>query len=246
MRTAPVGFVAAAVLAAVAPAASADVGPTGHGPRIDITATLPAEEDEVVVSATGSGPTAAYLITAASGISQVAGTCAQLDPTTASCPAAGITNIGVFPGNGDDIVRTALANATGSGFALRTITVIGERGSDVLDMAGVPATLRRTEVHGSAGRDRLLGGPERDVLLGERNFDLIKGRGGRDSLRGGIGIDVLRGGPDDDALFGEQGGDFLGGGGGFDQLNGGIGFDRALGKVTARERRRATSVERFP
>ena len=73
---------------------------------------------------------------------------------------------------------------------------------------------------GTAGDDRLIGGP---------GDDEINGGGGRDDLYGGAGDDTLNGGAGSDDLYGGSGADTLNGGDGLDDLNGGSGADTLNG-----------------
>lgn len=84
-------------------------------------------------------------------------------------------------------------------------------------------------VHGSDGRDLMLGLLGDDVLFGGEGNDYLFGLHGNDTLIGGNGDDILSGGNDDDVLSGGNGDDFLYGGSGDDILSGGSGYDHLFG-----------------
>ncbi|MDH4609349.1 hypothetical protein E8F12_12435 [Pseudomonas sp. BN102] len=86
-----------------------------------------------------------------------------------------------------------------------------------------------SEVRGSSGNDRLIGGDTHDVLKGFSGNDNLDGLAGDDRLHGGDGDDTLLGGVGQDYLDGGLGNDTLDGGLGNDTLNGGTGNDRLYG-----------------
>lgn len=71
---------------------------------------------------------------------------------------------------------------------------------------------------GTAGSDRMDGGPAADRLRGRGGNDVLRGFGGNDVLNGGSGNDRVLGGVGSDRLFGSRGRDRLWGGGGPDVL----------------------------
>ncbi|MDP9068014.1 MAG: hypothetical protein M3N53_06675 [Actinomycetota bacterium] len=77
--------------------------------------------------------------------------------------------------------------------------------------AGLPATMV-----GTAGPDRLDGGPGDDVIVALGGGDVITGKGGRDVICGGKGPDEIRGGLGGDTISGQDGHDVLDGGAGTD------------------------------
>jgi len=105
---------------------------------------------------------------------------------------------------------------------------------------GTPAPTPETGLvlTGTAGPDRLEGGPGDDLIRGFAGHDTLLGGAGSDTLLGGAGDDVLRGGagpdrleggPGNDTLFGGPGHDMLEGGAGDDVLDGGAGHDLLRG-----------------
>jgi Tol biopolymer transport system component len=136
-------------------------------------------------------------------------------------------------------------------------------GGPVLKCFGKTAT-----IVGTAGPNRILGGPRRDVIVSLGGNDTILGAGGsdlictgtgRDRVLGGRGNDRISGGSAGDRLAGESGrdgvsgnsgNDSLSGGSGRDTLNGGTGRDRLNGGASrdvcrgGRNRDSATRCER--
>lgn len=105
-----------------------------------------------------------------------------------------------------------------------------------------PALARQTEIKGTDGPDKIVGGPGfetihglggDDDLDGGPGDDFLFGGPGNDSLDAGAGVDHLRGGPGDDTLIGSAGEDDLDGGPGNDRLIGGGGPDWLTGGAGA-------------
>jgi RTX calcium-binding nonapeptide repeat (4 copies) len=82
---------------------------------------------------------------------------------------------------------------------------------------------------GSAGHNRIVGGPESNTTLGLGGNDVILGQAGNDRLFGGAGNDRLSGGTGNDLLSGGTGNDVLRGGPGNDTMQGGPGNDTLIG-----------------
>lgn len=117
--------------------------------------------------------------------------------------------------------------------------IFGTGGPDV--MVG---DLRRNELHGESGDDRLFGRANGDCLYGGRGNDFLQGghgadalfgRSGDDKISGGdqedfvigaAGRDRILGGSDDDRLYGSGGADYIRGGAGYDTISAGPGNDR--------------------
>ncbi|HEX8912790.1 MAG TPA: beta-propeller domain-containing protein, partial [Humisphaera sp.] len=140
-------------------------------------------------------------------IAPAAGDAASLSVTVngaieGTVPLAGLTNIEVDAGKGNDRVTVDLG-AGGAGVAVRVL--------------------------GGKGNDKLYGGAEADTFLGGSGNDRIDGGAGNDSLDGGSGNDRVTGGDGDDALQGGSGNDVLDGGAGADAIDGGRGNDRIAG-----------------
>ena len=102
----------------------------------------------------------------------------------------------------------------------------------------IPSRTAFNLAFGEGGRDRAAGGGVRDILSGGREDDVLNGGGGRDSIlgnagsdriSGGAGADILSGNADGDLLIGAAGADILGGGTGNDRLRGGAGPDQLFG-----------------
>jgi len=112
---------------------------------------------------------------------------------------------------------------------IRTATIVGTEGSDVLvGTAGVDVIVALggdDVLRGLGGNDILCGGQGRDWLDGGRGGDWLSGGSGSDQLSGGRGGDWLSGGHGDDRLSGGLGGDWLSGDQDSDQLSGGPGRD---------------------
>jgi len=98
--------------------------------------------------------------------------------------------------------------------------------------------IRTATIVGTKGSDVLVGTPSADIIVGRGGDDLLRGRGGEDILCGGLGNDQLRGGrgadwldggPGHDWLYGQRGGDWLNGGSQSDRLAGGPGIDWLAG-----------------
>ena len=88
-------------------------------------------------------------------------------------------------------------------------------------------------IKGKGGSDSLAGLGGDDTIKGGDGSDILKGNGGNDTLKGGNGPDVLKGGDGDDTLSGGKGTDILKGGKGNDGLDGGLGNDTLTGGKNA-------------
>ena len=89
------------------------------------------------------------------------------DPRFAQCPAAGVTGIAAFLGDGADLGGGAMGGTTPT-------LLDGEEDNDSLT--------------GAWGDDLVLGGPGDDILLGEPGNDILDGGPGADDLRGENGL----------------------------------------------------------
>jgi Ca2+-binding RTX toxin-like protein len=185
-----------------------------------------------------NGTSGTSRITVTSDGSCTVTTTRRTNPTTVTCPSAGVTTIEIRLGPQDDRVTVN------------------------------PAVSVATRLFGEAGNDSLSGGGGDDLLDGGIGSDTLAGQGGRDSadysartapvslslngnaddgeagegdnvandveiLTGGAGDDQLAGNDADNALLGNAGNDMLGGGSGNDQLDGGAGDDRLAGGAGA-------------
>ncbi len=151
---------------------------------------------------------------------------------TVRCPAAGITNLTVDLGDGDDeaninapTISTLLLGRggddriTGGGGA---DVMVGGIGSDTLNGGAGDDMLTAEDVQNAstASANVLDGGPGADLLYGAAGADDLRGgdgddrelRGfaGNDVVDGGSGADTLSGGDDNDMLRGGEGNDVLG------------------------------------
>jgi Ca2+-binding RTX toxin-like protein len=185
------------------------------------------------------------------------------DTRFAACPAATVTAIGAFLGDGAD---------SSGGMNPTPMFIDGEAGGDTLS--------------GGVGDDLLLGGDGNDVMLGEPGNDVLDGGPGADDIRGNTGlpddfgfdmadygdriapvtvtldgrrndgeageqdllaldIDDVNGGSANDTisgdefanfLFGNDGDDVLDGGAGIDTLDGGNGNDTIMARDGAADR----------
>ena len=123
-----------------------------------------------------------------------AGACREIDPNTASCPAADVDGIRSFLRNGDDVV-----DASASGLALRADGV----GGDDLLIGGDPvagALVRQNSFVGGDGDDELLGGPQIDIMSAGAGNDILRGNKGNDLLNAGPESDLVDGGEDRDSI----------------------------------------------
>ena len=93
----------------------------------------------------------------------------------------------------------------------------------------IPSRTAFNLAFGEGGRDRAAGGGVRDILSGGREDDVLNGGGGRDSILGNADGDLLIGAAGADILGGGTGNDRLRGGAGPDQLFGGAGKDKLSG-----------------
>jgi hypothetical protein len=119
-------------------------------------------------------------------------------PAHASCPAAGLTSLGVDARDANDSVSIDDA-------ALPAL-VVGGSGDDRLA--------------GGTGPDRIDGSEGADLLMGRSGNDALAGGAGADDLRGGPGDDTVLGGPGDDSMATDPGADsFDGGPGLFDVVS---------------------------
>jgi len=82
-------------------------------------------------------------------------------------------------------------------------------------------------VRGRGGDDTLFGGEGNDLLTGGAEDDIVDGGVGDDRLGGDSGNDIVIGGAGDDELDGDNDTDLLNGGVGNDMLDGGEGIDTA-------------------
>jgi dienelactone hydrolase len=114
-------------------------------------------------------------------------------------------------------------------FRVRAVDRAGNRDSSParrsFTVVAGPARKCSQTTRGTAGADRLIGGPGSQRILGLGGDDRIDGRAGKDCLRGGAGDDRLRAGAGRDKLAGGRGDDRLIGGPGRDRLSGGPGDD---------------------
>ncbi len=185
------GIAVVLVMAAVAPAASAE--PSELTLPADTYFELSADSiDRAPHKITVAYDRAAqrFTLTDTAGIEfkfDPAGTaCARVDANTATCagqPAtSGISDaIVVEGGAGPDRI-----DVTSAGPASQFSIIDGDRGNDTLFAPGAG------DVRGGDGDDRLFGSPKEDRLHAEGGDDLIVGGKGADKMNGGPGIDLIR------------------------------------------------------
>jgi Ca2+-binding RTX toxin-like protein len=152
------GLLGAAMVLAIAPSAMASSVTVSGGSRVNVTSSGN-ERNQIQISFDPGAHL--YTIADAAGIT-AHGTCTQVNPTTATCPGAGIGGITVSSSGGGDVVAL-----------------------DTSDPASVEATL-----NGGSGDDTLIGGPADDALDGSSGRDTLDGGPGADEMRGGSGADV--------------------------------------------------------
>ena len=117
-----------------------------------------------------------------------------------------VENIVLQPGDGDDTVL--IKDLTGVK-SLRTVTVEGGQGNDVIDASEQANARIRLRLDGGEGDDTITGGAGRDVIRGGDGNDTLDGGDGRDQVRGDAGDDTIDGGDDNqqDRLIGGAGAD---------------------------------------
>lgn len=226
---ASIGAVAAMAVAA-APAAEGSAVTISSGSRVNVTSSGNERNDFVVALETATNT---YRVLDPVGI-DANGLCTQLDPDTASCPAAGIGSITVNAGGGAD---TAFLSSS------------------------IPASVEST-LDGGSGNDRIAAAGAADVLDGDSGDDVLDGGGGADEIRGGSNTDTvvyaarltaltvtIGSGDDNDGneldqtglrrdtvrgdvegLIGGSGPDLIFGDGSGEFLSGGLGDDRIYGQ----------------
>ena len=140
-----------------------------------------------------------YNVTDVVGFTPGAG-CQVTGARSVQCSAAGISEIRISAGDGNDRVR--LNTSTFS-------RVLGGTGDDVLSSVHIVSQAR---LSGNDGNDQIFGS----------DFDSLFGQNGNDLLSNGR---LLTGGDGDDTMFGFGGNDTMNGNAGFDRLDGGEGFD---------------------
>ena len=153
-------------------------------------------------------------------------------PTTGL--AAGIENVIVNTGSGDDTVTVGNLNQVG----VLALFVNGEDGNDTITAVGADIGGVRFRIDGGAGDDTLTGSDGADTILGGPGLDVISGNNGNDTLMGGDDADMISGGNGNDVIdgnagndtaFGESGDDFVSGSFGNDMLTGDDGNDTLNG-----------------
>jgi Ca2+-binding RTX toxin-like protein len=223
----------------LAPAAAAS---TADNTATAINVNAQGGEVNRVLVSYASGPDE-YTVTDTAGIT-AQGTCAQVNPTTVTCPGAGIVTLSVNAGNGNDVVELDAGTIPTS--------VKG-------DLDGGQKDDRLTAANGA---DLLDGGPGDDTMNGNDGADGFKGGGGTDTVvypsarttgvavtigagtaNDGNALDLTGAKRDDvdrnvegvvgtlgaDALTGDRSAETLNGGEGNDTLTGGNGNDMLLG-----------------
>lgn len=238
-----IGTLAAALAAGLmlAPEAFASGATVVGGNRI-VVAGQGAENNRVqVIRDSGSGN---YTIIDAAGVTGI-GTCANVNPTTVTCPGAGIRSIRVDAGNGNDLVAlhvpTIPTNVRGN--------LNGGNGNDVLLGANADDDLdggRSSDfLDGGGGADDLSGGRGRDTVtyanrttpvgvtigsgIGDDGNELDQSGARRDTVR--ASIEQVAGGAAGDTIIGDASRELLNGGPGDDLLIGGRGRDALFGKL---------------
>lgn len=143
------------------------LAPAAVGSTADNTATainVDAQGGEVnrIEVTYASGPNE-YTVTDTVGIT-AQGTCAQVNPTTVTCPGAGIVALSVDTGNGNDVVK--------------------------LDAATIPTSVKG-DLNGGQKNDRLISANGADLLAGGGGDDTLNGNNGADEFKGGGGTDTV-------------------------------------------------------
>jgi len=186
--------------------------------------TLSTSGDQIVLTQRGQTP----LVSMVGNCTGPTGS----DPKVVSCSAAGVVQIVLTLGDGDDVlVNTSSWAMQASGEGGQDI-MQGGGGNDQLEGGAGP-----DNVDGGSGNDLLYGatlqnpgaGVDSDQLAGGSGDDRILGSGGGDRIDGGPGADSLEGAGGADMLQGADGADSLIGGDGDDMEDGGLGDDALVG-----------------
>jgi Ca2+-binding RTX toxin-like protein len=157
---------------------------TSSGSQIQYNAAA-AETNNLTISRSGAN----YVFADAGAPITPTAPCAAVTANTATCPAAGISEIVSF------------------------LNDLGDRGAVDASVSGV-----RLQISGGAGDDTLTGGENNeDALFGEAGQDTLSGRGGSDRIGGGDGNDTIDGGAGDEFFDGDAGNDVINGGPGSDR-----------------------------
>jgi len=146
------------VLLFASPAAGSTADNTATAINVDAQG---GEVNRILVSY-ASGPDQ-YTVTDSAGIT-AQGTCAQVNPTTVTCPGAGIVSLSVDTGNGNDVVE--------------------------LDQDTIPTSVKG-DLNGGQRNDRLTGANGADTLDGSSGDDTMNGNDGADEFKGGGGTDAV-------------------------------------------------------
>lgn len=123
-----------------------------------------------------------------------------------SAPAAQLSFVVVYGGNGDDFIGNSTDLA---------LEAWGYDGDDVI-------------INSGSGDVEFYGGNNDDLLVGDEGDDYIEGGEGNDQIYGADGNDQLYGGAGNDEIRGEQNDDFIDGGPDIDDVSGGGGDDTVI------------------
>ncbi|NQV25636.1 MAG: pre-peptidase C-terminal domain-containing protein [Rhodopirellula sp.] len=146
-------------------------------------------------------------------------------PTTGL--AAGIENVVVNAGNGNDMITVGNLNQVG----LLALFVNGDDGNDTITAFGANIGSVRFQIDGGAGNDTLTGSDNADTIRGGAGLDVISGGIGNDTLLGGADDDSISGGDGNDVVDGNDGNDTALGDAGDDSISGSFGNDMLVGDV---------------
>ena len=197
------------------------------------------ENNDVTLAATGGLLT----LTDTAAVPTLTSTAAldgcRVSGDTISCPAAGVSEVTIEGGAGND--RLTIDPTVGTSSSVSFIELQGNAGNDVLTndssvsatvdysaaAAGVVVDLGSGVVSqdGDGGQDTLAnienvnGSALGDSITGDGNDNVINGGSGDDRLIGGGGNDLISGGNGDDFLAGNGGNDLLDGGSGVDMVD---------------------------
>jgi hypothetical protein len=105
--------------------------------------------------------------------------CTQVDSQTATCPRAGITQVLITLGDGNDRIRIGASHGGGN-VGSACCVVAGGDGNDTLDATFV--TDVGVALNGEAGVDTLIGGAGPDLLRGGTEADTMTGGAGTDEV----------------------------------------------------------------
>ena len=157
-----------------------------------------------------------------------AGSLTVMGDANANTIVIGRDQLGVISVNGQVPLAGGVPGAFPTVFNLRSLTVFGLAGDDVLRMDETNGPLPGAQMFGGTGNDVISGGSGVDALHGQDGNDRLQSGAGDDFLLGQNGDDVLNGGDGVDRPFGGPGADTVDGDRGDETIELGEGNDLAV------------------